>query len=254
MGLNRDSQWARKCEVSADDSVSGMRFAAVSDRSCDGCPPTNKPMLPLVYLALAMLLFVQRVDGRRCSANAASFAQNGPFDAGRMSPIQRVCRHLAAVGLIAIDGTQSARYGLAFGNAPSGKMVENVVRRLIAALGRARLPQCCRRRHQSRSERPPCCILIGTGILVPDADRSGPATLVEAGEQKLLFERGTGRRPALWQLKIPSSRVAPRSLTHLHSDHVVGASLTCGSLVGWVAHSEDERRRSTSSVRRAPKT
>src|SRR6476620_6605268 len=38
LGLNRDSQWARKCGVSADDSVSGMRFAAASDSSCDGCP------------------------------------------------------------------------------------------------------------------------------------------------------------------------------------------------------------------------
>ena len=28
LGKNRDSQWARKREVSADDSVSGMRFAA----------------------------------------------------------------------------------------------------------------------------------------------------------------------------------------------------------------------------------
>ena len=35
-------------------------------------------------------------------------------------------------------------------------------------------------------------ILIGTGIPVPDADRSGPATLVEAGEQKLLFDAGRG--------------------------------------------------------------
>ncbi len=43
LGLNRDSQWARKCGVSADDSVSGMRFAAVSDSSCDGCPPKPAP-------------------------------------------------------------------------------------------------------------------------------------------------------------------------------------------------------------------
>ena len=43
LGLNRDSQWARKCGVSADDSVSGMRFAAASDSSCDGCPPKPAP-------------------------------------------------------------------------------------------------------------------------------------------------------------------------------------------------------------------
>ena len=35
--------------------------------------------------------------------------------------------------------------------------------------------------------------LIGSGTPVPAADRFGPATLVEAGEQKLLFDAGRGR-------------------------------------------------------------
>ena len=34
--------------------------------------------------------------------------------------------------------------------------------------------------------------LIGSGIPVPAADRFGPATLVEAGDQKLLFDCGRG--------------------------------------------------------------
>jgi ribonuclease Z len=64
--------------------------------------------------------------------------------------------------------------------------------------------------------------LIGSGTPVPLADRFGPATLVEAGDQKLLFDAGRGATIRLWQLKIPFSKVSILFLTHLHSDHVVG--------------------------------
>ena len=64
--------------------------------------------------------------------------------------------------------------------------------------------------------------LIGSGTPIPAADRFGPATLVEAGEQKLLFDAGRGATIRLWQLKIPFSKVSPLFLTHLHSDHTVG--------------------------------
>jgi ribonuclease Z len=64
--------------------------------------------------------------------------------------------------------------------------------------------------------------LIGSGTPVPAADRFGPATLVEAGDQKLLFDAGRGATIRLWQLKIPFSKVSSLFLTHLHSDHVVG--------------------------------
>lgn len=64
--------------------------------------------------------------------------------------------------------------------------------------------------------------LIGSGIPVPDADRFGPATLVEAGDQKLLFDAGRGATIRLWQLKIPFNKVSPLFLTHFHSDHTVG--------------------------------
>jgi ribonuclease Z len=64
--------------------------------------------------------------------------------------------------------------------------------------------------------------LIGTGNPVPEADRFGPATLVEAGDQKLLFDAGRGATIRLWQLKIPFSKVSPLFLTHFHSDHTVG--------------------------------
>ena len=64
--------------------------------------------------------------------------------------------------------------------------------------------------------------LIGSGNPIPDADRFGPATLVEAGDQKLLFDAGRGATIRLWQLKISFSKVSPLFLTHFHSDHTVG--------------------------------
>jgi ribonuclease Z len=64
--------------------------------------------------------------------------------------------------------------------------------------------------------------LLGTGIPVPQPDRSGPATLVEAGGQKLLFDAGRGATVRLFQLHIPLREVGPLFLTHLHSDHIVG--------------------------------
>jgi ribonuclease Z len=64
--------------------------------------------------------------------------------------------------------------------------------------------------------------LLGTGIPVPKPDRFGPATLVEAGGQVLLFDAGRGATIRLFQLHIPLSKVGPLFLTHFHSDHTVG--------------------------------
>ena len=64
--------------------------------------------------------------------------------------------------------------------------------------------------------------LIGSGNPVPEPDRFGPATLVEAGDQKLLFDAGRGATIRLWQLKIPFNKISPLFLTHFHSDHTVG--------------------------------
>lgn len=64
--------------------------------------------------------------------------------------------------------------------------------------------------------------LLGTGTPVPQPDRSGPATLVEVGGQKLLFDAGRGTTVRLFQLHIPLREVGPLFLTHLHSDHTVG--------------------------------
>lgn len=64
--------------------------------------------------------------------------------------------------------------------------------------------------------------LLGTGRPDPAIDRFGPATLVEAGNQTLLFDCGRGASQRMWQLKMPLSKIDVLFLTHLHSDHTVG--------------------------------
>lgn len=64
--------------------------------------------------------------------------------------------------------------------------------------------------------------LLGTGNPVPQPDRFGPATLVEAGARVLLFDAGRGATIRLFQLGMPLSKVSPLFLTHFHSDHTVG--------------------------------
>ena len=74
--------------------------------------------------------------------------------------------------------------------------------------------------------------LLGTGSPQPSIDRFGPATLVEAGKEKLLFDCGRGATQRLGQRHIPLSAVTAVFLTHLHSDHVVG--LPDLWLTGWL--------------------
>jgi ribonuclease Z len=64
--------------------------------------------------------------------------------------------------------------------------------------------------------------LIGTGTPTPDPRRFGPATLVEAGNQKLLFDAGRGVPIRLSQLRIPMASIDTLFITHYHSDHVSG--------------------------------
>jgi len=53
-------------------------------------------------------------------------------------------------------------------------------------------------------------------------NRFGPSTLVEAGEQKFLFDAGRGALQRLTELAVRWQDVQGVFLTHLHSDHVVG--------------------------------
>ena len=74
--------------------------------------------------------------------------------------------------------------------------------------------------------------LLGTGAPIPLVDRQGPATLIEAGGKRLLFDAGRGVSQRLWQLKKPLSSIDAVFLTHLHSDHLVG--LPDLWLTGWL--------------------
>lgn len=74
--------------------------------------------------------------------------------------------------------------------------------------------------------------LLGTGAPVPSIERFGPSILVEAGNQKLLFDCGRGAAQRIWQLKMPLRQINALFLTHLHSDHVVGIPDLW--LTGWI--------------------
>jgi ribonuclease Z len=74
--------------------------------------------------------------------------------------------------------------------------------------------------------------LLGTGSPVLSVTRFGPSTLVEAGEQTLVFDAGRGVAQRLDQLGVSFSRINAIFLTHLHSDHVVG--LPDLWLTGWI--------------------
>jgi ribonuclease Z len=64
--------------------------------------------------------------------------------------------------------------------------------------------------------------LVGTGTPTAQPDRFGPATLVEVGNQRLLFDAGRGVPIRFAQLRIPTARIDMLFITHYHSDHVSG--------------------------------
>lgn len=74
--------------------------------------------------------------------------------------------------------------------------------------------------------------LLGTGSPRPDINRSGPAVLVEAGGQNLLFDAGRGVIQRLEQLDVPISEIHKVFVTHLHSDHI--SALDDVWLTGWI--------------------
>jgi ribonuclease Z len=74
--------------------------------------------------------------------------------------------------------------------------------------------------------------LLGTGAPPPLLGRFGPSTLVEAGDQKFIFDAGRGAMQRLYQLGIPFADITGLLLTHHHSDHVVG--FVDLWLTGWI--------------------
>ena len=63
--------------------------------------------------------------------------------------------------------------------------------------------------------------LLGTGTPEASPDRYGPSTLVEAGDEKLIFDAGRGATIRLAQAEVPLTNITV-FLTHLHSDHING--------------------------------
>jgi ribonuclease Z len=81
--------------------------------------------------------------------------------------------------------------------------------------------------------------LLGTGSPDPVVNRFSASTLVEAGEQKLLFDAGRGVTIRLWQCQVPLSRIDVVFFTHYHSDHTIG--LPDLLLTGWLPSSFGHR-------------
>lgn len=74
--------------------------------------------------------------------------------------------------------------------------------------------------------------LLGTGSPTVSLERMGPCTLVEAGNQKLLFDAGRGCAIRVSQSGAPWAEVTKVFLTHLHADHTF--SLPDLFLMGWI--------------------
>lgn len=74
--------------------------------------------------------------------------------------------------------------------------------------------------------------LLGTGDPIPRTDRFGPATLVQAGSQTLLFDVGRGAATRLVQMKVPLRSIDATFLTHFHHDHLIG--LDDVWMTGWI--------------------
>src|SRR5262245_21011114 len=74
--------------------------------------------------------------------------------------------------------------------------------------------------------------LLGTGSPLPITARFGAATLVEAGNEKLLFDVGRGATIRLTQIGVPIGAINAVFLTHFHSDHTSGIPDLW--LTGWI--------------------
>jgi ribonuclease Z len=73
--------------------------------------------------------------------------------------------------------------------------------------------------------------LLGTGTPMVKTDQWGPSTLIQAGNENLLFDCGRGATLRLKQAGVSLTEINAVFLTHLHSDHVVG--LPDLWLTGW---------------------
>jgi ribonuclease Z len=101
----------------------------------------------------------------------------------------------------------------------------------LASIARPQRPLSGPRPSASRSQEIRVT-LLGTGTPRPLMDRFGPSILVEAGNEKLIFDVGRGAMQRLFQLGVSYADLTGVLLTHLHSDHTVGFPDLC--LTGWL--------------------
>jgi ribonuclease Z len=62
--------------------------------------------------------------------------------------------------------------------------------------------------------------LLGTGSPLPDPNRAGPSTLVQAGDQNIIVDCGRGAVMRLLGAGVLPGMVGAALITHLHSDHI----------------------------------
>lgn len=65
-------------------------------------------------------------------------------------------------------------------------------------------------------------VLCGSGSPLPDPERAGPCMLVQAGDQLLVIDVGSGSPRNLGLMGIPAGAIDAVLLTHFHSDHIDG--------------------------------
>lgn len=76
--------------------------------------------------------------------------------------------------------------------------------------------------------------LLGTGSPIPDPNRAGPSTLVQAGDRAIVVDCGRGVCMRLMGAGCPPALVGAVLLTHLHSDHICDLNDLVTSR--WVMH------------------
>jgi len=64
--------------------------------------------------------------------------------------------------------------------------------------------------------------LCGAGSPFPDEQRSGPCTVVVAGQRMFVFDSGSGSARNISRMRLNAGQIEALFLTHYHSDHIDG--------------------------------
>ncbi len=63
-------------------------------------------------------------------------------------------------------------------------------------------------------------VAVGTGTVVPEADRGGTCFYLEALDSRVLLDCGPGAVQSLARLELPWQRITDLVFTHFHADHI----------------------------------